>query len=140
MYINRIGRKYSDRKVILAGCGSHSKGEYLFKSQKVFGVMGHSEKENINNILGKEEPFFEIGDLNHIDTTIVENFIGKSRAFIKIQEGCDFDCSYCIIPSVRGRARSHLEQDILLQIEKLGIKRIWRIYFNGYKCWKLWKR
>jgi len=64
----------------------------------VFGVFGHSEKEKINRLLKEDEPFYQIGDLNHIDTTIVEQFIGKSRAFIKIQEGCDFDCSYCIIP------------------------------------------
>jgi len=119
-YINSTNRKNPNAKVILAGCGSHSKGESLFGSRKVFGVMGHSEKENINNILKKSSPFYEIGDLNHIDSTIVEQFIGKSRAFIKIQEGCDFDCSYCIIPSVRGRARSHKEENILTQIEKLA--------------------
>jgi MiaB-like tRNA modifying enzyme len=119
-YINGVKRKNSELKVILAGCGSHSKGQSLFQSQKVFGVMGHSEKEKINSILKKETPFYEIGDLNHIDSTIVENFIGKSRAFIKIQEGCDFECSYCIIPSVRGRARSHKEMDILTQIKRLA--------------------
>jgi MiaB-like tRNA modifying enzyme len=119
-YINSRNRKNPNAKVILAGCGSHSKGESLFESKKVFGVMGHSEKENINSILKKSSPFYEIGDLNHIDSTIVEEFIGKSRAFIKIQEGCDFDCSYCIIPSVRGKARSHKEENILTQIEKLA--------------------
>ena len=119
-YINGANRKNPDARVILAGCGSHSKGESLFESKKVFGVMGHSEKENINTILKKQSPFYEIGDLNHIDSTIVENFIGKSRAFIKIQEGCDFNCSYCIIPSVRGGARSHKEEDILTQVEKLA--------------------
>jgi len=119
-YINGVHRKHPDAKVVLAGCGSHSKGEFLFADKKVFGVMGHSEKEKINTILKKEEPFYEIGDLKHIDSTIVEEFIGKSRAFIKIQEGCDFACSYCIIPSVRGGARSHREQDVLRQIEKLA--------------------
>jgi len=119
-YINGVHRKYPHTRVVLAGCGSHSKGEALFADKKVFGVMGHSEKEKINTILKKEEPFFEIGDLQHVDSTIVEEFIGKSRAFIKIQEGCDFACSYCIIPSVRGGARSHREQDVLLQIEKLA--------------------
>jgi len=119
-YINGANRKNPKAKVVLAGCGSHSKGESLFESKKVFGVMGHSEKENINAILKNQKPFYEIGDLNHIDSTIVENFIGKSRAFIKIQEGCDFNCSYCIIPSVRGGARSHKEKDILTQIEKLA--------------------
>ena len=119
-YINGSKRKNPDARVILAGCGSHSKGESLFEDKKVFGVMGHSEKEKINDILKHKQPFYQIGDLKHIDSTIVEEFVGKSRAFIKIQEGCDFRCSYCIIPSVRGDARSHKEEDILLQIEKLA--------------------
>ena len=119
-YIASMKRKNPNAKVILAGCGSHSKGEALFEDKKVFGVIGHSEKENINAVLKNEQPFYEIGDLEHIDSTIVEEFVGKSRAFIKIQEGCDFRCSYCIIPSVRGNARSHKEETILEQITKLA--------------------
>jgi len=119
-YISSMKRKNPDAKVILAGCGSHSKGESLFADKKVFGVIGHSEKESINAVLKHTEPFYQIGDLEHIDTTIVEEFVGKSRAFIKIQEGCDFACSYCIIPQVRGAARSHKEETILEQIDKLA--------------------
>lgn len=119
-YINTVKRSNPNARVILAGCGSHSKGESLFTDEKVFGVMGHSEKEKINDILKKNDRFYEIGDLQHIDSTVVEEFVGKSRAFIKIQEGCDFHCSYCIIPSVRGNARSHKVETILSQIEKLA--------------------
>ncbi len=119
-YISSMKRKNPNAKVILAGCGSHSKGESLFEDKKVFGVIGHSEKENINAVLKNENPFYQIGDLEHIDSTIVEEFVGKSRAFIKIQEGCDFRCSYCIIPAVRGDARSHKEETILAQITKLA--------------------
>jgi len=119
-YISSIKRKNPQARVILAGCGSHSKGESLFESKKVFGVMGHSEKEKINEILKREERFYEIGDLAHVDSTIVEEFVGKSRAFIKVQEGCDFACSYCIIPAVRGGARSHREETVLEQIRKLA--------------------
>jgi len=119
-YINSIKRKNPKAKVILAGCGAHSKGEELLKSQKLFGVMGHSEKEKINEILKRDTPFYQIGDLEHIDKTVVEEFIGKSRAFIKIQEGCNFRCSYCIIPYVRGNARSHPIEVIVKQVEKLA--------------------
>ncbi|HFS85154.1 MAG TPA: tRNA (N(6)-L-threonylcarbamoyladenosine(37)-C(2))-methylthiotransferase MtaB [Epsilonproteobacteria bacterium] len=119
-YIASLKRKNPEVKVILAGCGAHSKGESLFEDQKVFGVMGHSEKEKIDRILNAQTPFYQIGDLEHIDSTIVEEFVGKSRAFIKIQEGCDFRCSYCIIPSVRGDARSHKQETILEQIGKLA--------------------
>lgn len=130
-YINSIKRKNPNARVVLAGCGSHSKGESLFKEKKVFGVMGHSEKEKINEILQKPETFYEIGDLEHIDSTIVEEFIGKSRAFIKIQEGCDFRCSYCIIPFVRGDARSHREETVLEQIRKLSANGFGEFIFTG---------
>lgn len=118
-YINKINNQYPDTKIILAGCGSHSKGESFFQNKKVFGVIGHSEKENLSNLLDNKKSFYAIGNLEHIDSTILTNFIGKTRAFIKIQEGCDFNCSYCIIPSVRGTSRSHKESDILKQIEIL---------------------
>ncbi len=121
-YINSLQKE--GKKVILAGCGAMSKGEALFESEKVFGVFGHSQKKNINELLKKKSRFFEPGDLVSIDETIVEDFSSRTKAFIKIQEGCDFNCSYCIIPSVRGGARSQDEALILLQIEKLAA--------NGY--------
>lgn len=119
-YINSIKRKNENAKVILAGCGAHSKGEELFKRGQVFGVMGHSEKESIDNLLQNSTPFYKIGDLEHIDSSVVSEFIGKSRAFIKIQEGCDFRCSYCIIPYVRGNARSVPLEQITKQIATLA--------------------
>ncbi len=119
-YIASLKRKNPDVKVVLAGCGAHSKGEALLNEGRVFGVMGHSEKEHINEILKTKERFYRIGDLEHIDKTIVESFVGKSRAFIKIQEGCDFECSYCIIPQVRGKARSHDEETVLAQVRTLA--------------------
>ena len=92
-YINSVKRKNENAKVIIAGCGSHSKGRELLDKGQVFGVMGHSEKENINTILKQENPFYQIGDLEHIDNTVVSEFVVKSRAFIKVHEGCDFRCS-----------------------------------------------
>ena len=119
-YINRALRNNPHAKVVLAGCGSHSKGKELFEKGKIFGVIGHSEKEQIDSILQNSGRFYKIGDLEHIDSTVVSEFKGKSRAFIKIQEGCDFRCSYCIIPYVRGNARSLPLEQILKQITKLA--------------------
>jgi MiaB-like tRNA modifying enzyme len=121
-YINGANRRGA--KVVIAGCGAFSKGADLFKEEKVFGVMGHSEKENINKLLNEKTRFVEMGDLNSVDSTIVSEYIGKSKAFLKIQEGCNFRCSYCIIPYVRGDARSQDEELILEQVRKLA--------FNGY--------
>lgn len=128
-YINKVNR--SGKKVLIAGCGAISKGQELFKENKVFGVLGHSNKENINNLLKSETPFFEVGVLNHIDKTVVTEFIGKSRAFIKIQEGCDFECSYCIIPSVRGSARSQKFELIIEQIKILADNGFSEFIFTG---------
>ena len=119
-YINHVGRINERARILLTGCGAHTKGESLFESGKVHGIFGHSEKEKITTFLEKSERFYELGDLRHIDTTVVEQFVGKSRAFIKIQEGCDFRCSYCIIPYVRGNARSQKESLILEQIRRLA--------------------
>lgn len=121
-YINSASKR--GVKVILAGCGAMSKGESLFEQHKVFGVMGHSEKEHINTLLKNDTPFFQIGDLSSLDETIVEEYLGKTKAFIKIQEGCNFRCSYCIIPYVRGNARSQDETKIIEQVSKLAL--------NGY--------
>lgn len=119
-YINSLKKLPKNPRVIFTGCGVWTKGETLFKENKVDSLFGHSQKENINDLLLNEERFFEAGDLTHIDKTIVEEFVGKSRAFIKIQEGCDFRCSYCIIPYVRGDARSYSEDKILEQVTTLA--------------------
>jgi len=119
-YINGLKKLGNNPRVVFTGCGVWTKGESLFKEEKVDALFGHSEKEKINDLLQQEERFFQAGDLEHLDSTIVEEFIGKSRAFIKVQEGCDFRCSYCIIPHVRGDARSYSEDKILEQVETLA--------------------
>jgi len=118
-YISHVENS-GDAKIFLTGCGAHTKGENLLKQGRVSGVFGQSEKIKIDEMLSREEPFYEPGDLNYIDESVVDDFIGKSRAFIKIQEGCNFRCSYCIIPYVRGDARSMDEQKILEQITRLA--------------------
>lgn len=117
-YINQMDKQ--GKKLFLTGCGAHTKGESLFGAGKIQGVFGPSEKMKINTLLSRDSRFYEIGDLNYIDDAIVDEFIGKSRAFIKIQEGCNFRCSYCIIPFVRGDARSMDEAKILEQIRRLA--------------------
>ncbi|MDX4069101.1 tRNA (N(6)-L-threonylcarbamoyladenosine(37)-C(2))-methylthiotransferase MtaB [Aliarcobacter skirrowii] len=119
-YINGLKKLSNNPKVVFTGCGTRTKGEKLFSENKIDALFGASLKENINELLKKDDRFFEEGDLKSLDKTIVEEFVGKSRAFIKIQEGCDFRCSYCIIPFVRGDARSYEESIILNQVETLA--------------------
>ncbi len=117
-YINHVEKE--GKQIFMTGCGAHTKGESLFEKQKVFGVFGQSEKADINTLLQSKNRFYELGDLDFIDENVVEEFVGKSRAFIKIQEGCNFRCSYCIIPFVRGDARSMHEEKILEQVTRLA--------------------
>ncbi len=118
-YISHL-EKNSNARIYLTGCGAHTKGESLFESNRVFGVFGQSEKERIDSLLKNEARFFEPGNLDFVDDAVVAEFVGKSRAFIKIQEGCNFRCSYCIIPYVRGDARSLDEAHILEQVRLLA--------------------
>ena len=129
-YISQI-EKNSSAKVFLTGCGAHTKGEKLLEEKRVHGVFGQSEKENIDALLAQDQPFYNPGDLNHVDKSVVDDFIGKSRAFIKIQEGCNFRCSYCIIPYVRGDARSMDESRILEQISRLALNGFGEFILTG---------
>ncbi|MBL1244607.1 MAG: tRNA (N(6)-L-threonylcarbamoyladenosine(37)-C(2))-methylthiotransferase MtaB [Sulfurimonas sp.] len=130
-YISGIEKEGNGAKLFLTGCGAHTKGESLLKEGRIHGVFGQSEKEKIDTLLKKEQPFYDPGDLNHIDDVIVDDFVGKSRAFIKIQEGCNFRCSYCIIPFVRGDARSMSETKILEQIERLALNGFGEFILTG---------
>lgn len=116
-YINGVKRRGA--KVVLTGCGAVSKGKELFNSG-IFGVLGASKKSDLNELLKQEKPFFELGNLNSVDKNIVTNYENHTKAFIKIQEGCNFNCSYCIIPSVRGKARSMDEAMILKEAKILA--------------------
>jgi threonylcarbamoyladenosine tRNA methylthiotransferase MtaB len=119
-YINSLKKLSNNPRVVFTGCGVWTKGEGLFKENKIDALFGHSEKEKINTLLQNKEKFFEAGDLEHIDDTIIADMVGKSRAFVKIQEGCDFRCSYCIIPYVRGNSRAYEEEKILEQVSILA--------------------
>ena len=115
-YINRLQNE--GKRIYFTGCGVQTQGQNLLERGLVSGVFGHSHKESINALLQTSQFFLE-DDLKSLESDILGDFIGKSRAFIKIQEGCDFSCSYCIIPFVRGKSRSFSEEQIIAQIKSL---------------------
>lgn len=121
-YVRKV--QAQGKKVLFAGCGVGTQGGALFSQNLVNGVLGHSHKENINYALKEivqDRRFFYADELDkkHLDSTRLAEFVGKSRAFIKIQEGCDFACSYCVIPLVRGRARSYGISSVISQVHNL---------------------
>jgi threonylcarbamoyladenosine tRNA methylthiotransferase MtaB len=130
-FINRVKREYPEKKIFFTGCGIQTQGEKFFKENAIHSGFGHSEKERVEDFLLSEERKFVIGDLEHLDKTVVTQFIGRSRAFIKIQEGCNFSCSYCIIPTVRGESRSYSESHILDQIERVASNGFGEVVLTG---------
>lgn len=116
-YINHA--RNLGKKVILAGCGAVSKGAELYNEGSVFGVLGAENKQKISEFANSHERFFDLGDINFIEKNIISSYENHTKAFIKIQEGCDFACSYCVIPSVRGKSRSMSENLIIDEAKKL---------------------
>lgn len=119
-YVSRVKNRKPHIKILFTGCAVQTEGKKLFDAGNIDLVFSHSEKNKIASFFEAEERLFVEGDKNYVDETIVTNFEGKTKAFIKIQEGCDFGCSYCIIPSVRGESRSIPARTVIRQIEVLA--------------------
>ncbi len=123
-YIN----KYQSKDIMLTGCAVYTKGEELFKEKRVKAVLGHQFKEEIDKYLNFKG--LKKGGFDFKNSKLVEE-ITKTKAFVKIQEGCNFECGYCIIPSVRGKSRSMDEGFIISQIEMLADNGISEIVLTG---------
>ncbi len=111
-YISHIRKQ--NKKIFFTGCALDSVGRTLFDKGAIFGAFGHSKKAQIHSLLKSQNPFFVENDLKAVDSVALQTLTGRTRAFIKVQEGCDFKCSYCIIPQVRGKTRS-LNRDLILE-------------------------
>lgn len=128
-YINRANRL--GKKVLLTGCGVVSRGKELFEKGSVFGVFGMSEKEKVGEFVNSQKKFFELGNLKFSDKNLVTSYENHTKAFIKIQEGCDFNCAYCIIPCVRGKSRSIDENLIINEAKELVANGFSEIVLTG---------
>jgi MiaB-like tRNA modifying enzyme len=123
-YLNR----WNNKNIMLTGCAAYTLGEELFNSGRVQSVLGHKYKEEIDRYLDFNG--VKLGNFDFVNKKIITSF-SKTKAFIKIQEGCDFECAYCIIPSVRGHSRSLDEKTILNQIETLSQNGISEFVLTG---------
>ncbi|BCZ19057.1 tRNA (N(6)-L-threonylcarbamoyladenosine(37)-C(2))- methylthiotransferase MtaB [Helicobacter sp. NHP19-012] len=119
-----------DKKVYFTGCGANKEGRKLLENKQVSGVFGHDHKTQINRLLSQEGFFYE-DKQQELEGTLLKSFVGKTRAFVKIQEGCDFKCSYCIIPQVRGKSRSLERAHILKQIDLLADSGVLEVVLTG---------
>lgn len=113
-------------KTVLTGCIAQIEKERLLENPNIDIVLGNDEKLDISNYLNQDCSVGSIEDLNAFHNIIL-NDTKKTRASLKIQDGCNNRCSYCIIPFARGKNRSADLDFILEQIkiyEQAGFKEI----------------
>ena len=136
--LRRMKEKNQDTIVVAVGCYAQVAQKELEKMPEIDLVLGNNEKkdivkhveeylkENKQNIeiedVMKSKEFSEFGDIT---------FSEKTRAVVKIQDGCDRFCSYCIIPYARGRVRSRKPESIISEITKIANKNIKEVVITG---------
>ena len=114
--LSKIEKINKDAKIIVCGCASQNNPTKFLQNPNVFSVTGNAKKNEIMNFINKRNTILpEIDD--KIYATTARPIETRTRQFIKIQDGCDYFCTYCLIPYVRGRSRSRDLDDILDEIK-----------------------
>ena len=113
--------KFRPKLVIVCGCLTQMKSDEILKIEGVDIVLGNKDKTKIiEYIKNYKEKISKIYDLFNVEFENMSlNNFDKTRAFIKIQDGCNNFCSYCIIPYTRGNVRSKKKEDVLAEINSL---------------------
>jgi len=136
--LRRVKELNKDSIVLACGCYAQVAKEELEKIEEIDIVIGNNEKKEIvkyvEDYMKEKQKSIEIKDVMYQkefvdfgDVTYTE----KTRAVIKVQDGCDRFCSYCIIPYARGRVRSRTPQSIISEIEKIAKQDIKEIVITG---------
>lgn len=114
--------------VVAAGCYVQAAGEELKKDEAIDIVIGNNKKQDLIRILNEywnhqKEAEYHIIDINHTheyEELKIEKTAEHTRAYIKIQDGCNQFCTYCIIPFARGRVRSRSMDDVMEEVTTLA--------------------
>lgn len=122
--IRQAIRRNENAIIVVCGCLVQNKKEKVSKIDGVDIVIGNINKSKIVDYIEKyiEEKKQEVDVRNIMDTNfepMMLNNFNKTRAFVKIQDGCNNFCSYCIIPYTRGNVRSKDKQSVLKEIQLL---------------------
>lgn len=128
--IRKASRLNPEAFIIVTGCAVQSNFRDIKECSNVSLIVGNYYKEDIFNIIRKiskveKEPQFFTSSADKITNYIESKCFSSSnriRRPVKIQDGCNQFCSYCIIPYLRGRARSRSAEQILSEIKDLGEK------------------
>lgn len=126
--IRKAQRFSPEAKIVVAGCYAQMEAEKISKMTGVDLILGNSEKYKVFEYLDEDsEQQIKVDrsfDFYSASTTLADN---HTRAFLKIQDGCNYVCSFCIIPFARGRSRALSIKEALTQANQLidnGFKEI----------------
>ncbi|PIV80490.1 tRNA (N(6)-L-threonylcarbamoyladenosine(37)-C(2))-methylthiotransferase MtaB, partial [bacterium CG17_big_fil_post_rev_8_21_14_2_50_64_8] len=119
-------RRAPGSRVVVAGCYAQTQPEALAGIPEIDAVIGNTSKEKVAQwlpeVLGTSERTVAVTDFDPdavFDSPLIDEFSGRSRAFVKIQDGCNLRCTYCLIWKARGPGRSRTVADIEAQLQAL---------------------
>lgn len=126
--LHRAKAKNPQAVVVAAGCYVQAAAETLRNDGAVDIIIGNNKKKELVKILeeyfathGREDAFLtDIDHANEYEELHIRRVCSHTRAFIKVQDGCNQFCSYCIIPYTRGRVRSRNPQDVAAEARRLA--------------------
>lgn len=135
--LHRARKQNPDAVVVAAGCYVQSASEELKKDLAVDVIIGNNKKQDLVEIL--EEYFQEkhqvhvidIGNTQEYEKLKISRIADHTRAFLKVQDGCNQFCSYCIIPYTRGRVRSRRPEDVESEVRTLAEKGYREVVLTG---------
>ena len=132
VFVNKALKINPNAFVAAIGCYAQLKPKELLSVKGVDLVLGASEKFNIVNYLKNIDQDFSKLDhscnINDVDSfTESYSINSRTRAFLKVQDGCDYKCSFCTIPLARGKSRSNSIENVVKNVKEIisnGIKEI----------------
>ncbi|HAR74305.1 MAG TPA: tRNA (N(6)-L-threonylcarbamoyladenosine(37)-C(2))-methylthiotransferase MtaB [Flavobacteriaceae bacterium] len=122
--------------VVVVGCYAQLKPQEIAEMEGVDLVLGAAEKFNIaeylDDINKKEETIVHSCEIEEADFYVGSYSIGdRTRAFLKVQDGCDYKCTYCTIPLARGISRSDTVENVIKNANEIAQKGIKEIVLTG---------
>lgn len=132
-YIRKMKRLNPNAIIAVVGCYSQVASDEVMAIEGVNLVIGTNERSRIVEFVEDLEPWDKVcyvGDImlvKEFEELHIDQVSEKTRAFIKIQEGCNMYCSYCIIPYARGPIRSRQPEQVISEVKRLvahGFKEI----------------
>ncbi len=140
--IRRVKQKNPNSILAVTGCYAQVAAEELEKIKDIDLIVGNTEKKDILNIIENYTKEKSAGTSNKINLTDINKqkefadfgtttYTEKVRAVIKVQDGCNNFCSYCIIPYAKGRVRSRKLENIIEEINEIAKNGIQEVVITG---------